>query len=75
MNLKSVSRRNKAHMIDYVTFKEMAAICGNNRAYEALLIIERAARLQKNNIISLDCEKRMRKALEAMRDAQLAAEA
>lgn len=59
--------------MSYVTYKELTAVCGKQRTYAALLIIERSAEIKKDNIVFFDCEKRLRHALEAMCDTEQAA--
>lgn len=43
------------------------------RDYEALLLLERDADIRKDTIVSFDCEKRLRCALDAMRETKQAA--
>lgn len=56
-----------------VTYSELALLCGKNKAYEALLVIERSAKIKTNKIVVFDCEKRLRSALAAMNNTQIAA--
>ena len=57
----------------YVTYNELIAVCGKQKAYTALLIIESSAKIKRENIVFLDCEKRLLHALDAMRDTKQAA--
>jgi len=58
--------------MNYVTYKELSVVYGK-RAYEALLLLERSAKIKRDNIVSVDCEKRLRCALDAMRETKQAA--
>jgi len=51
--------------MNYVTYKELTAVYGK-KAYTALLLLERSAEIERDNIVSFDCEKRLRCALDAM---------
>lgn len=59
--------------MNYVTYNELLAACGKNKAYEALLVLERSAEIKRDNIVSFDCEKRLRHALDVMRETKQAA--
>jgi len=56
-----------------ITYSELVALCGKQTAYPVLLVIENSAKVRKNNVVQFDCEKRLRRAFNTMRENELTA--
>lgn len=56
-----------------ITYSELVALCGKKTAYLVLLVIEYSAKVRKNNVVQLDCENRLRRAFDVMRENELTA--
>jgi hypothetical protein len=59
--------------MELIHYDDLTARYGRRMAYAALLIIEGSAKVRQSDVVPFDCEKRLRSALDAMREQELAA--